>query len=279
MKKLVLWVLVLLTLPFLGIAQESATGINPNSVYPIHDSDIMYQKRVWRTVNLNEKQNRPFMAENKQLTKFIFDAVESGILQPYMNDSLTTVMSKETWISNLTMDDGGGEEEMPLEGATEDAGGWGDPAPAEEAAPAASTAFTYSYKETYMLEIQEDLIFDKKRSRMYYDIQSIRVILPAEKNAAGIEKNIGTLKYKDLEKLFRNMPNEAIWFNPQNSRAHLNFADAFNLRLFSSRVIKVANPDNLDVYSIYDGPTKRNVMASDWLEQQLMEYEHELWEF
>lgn len=277
MKNLVLCVLTLAILPFIGKAQESVSGINPNSVYPIHDSDIMYQKRIWRTVNLNEKQNRPFMAENKQITKFIFDAIEAGILQPYANDSLTTVMSKEEWNSNLTIDAGGGMEEVPLDGAATDSG-WGDEPAVEEAAPA-SSSFKYTFKDTYMLEIQEDLIFDKKRSRMYYDVQSIKVILPAEKNEAGIEKNIGTIRYKDLEKLFRNMPNEAIWFNPQNSRGHLNFADAFNLRLFSSRIIKVANPDNADVYSIYDGPTKRNVMASDWLEQELMEYEHELWEF
>lgn len=277
MKKLVFGLLAFAALPLVGIAQETASGINPNSVYPIHESDIMYQKRVWRTVNLNEKQNRPFMAENKQITKFIFDAVEAGLLQPYMNDSLTTVMSKETWNSNLTIDSGGGEEESFDTGTTDS--GWGDPATTEEEPVAISGGFQYSFKDTYVLEIQEDLIFDKKRSRMYWDIQSIKVILPAEKNEAGIEKNIGTLRYKDLEKLFRNMPNEAVWFNPQNSRGHLNFADAFNLRLFSSRIIKVANPDNADVYSIYDGPVKRNVMASDWLENQLMEYEHELWEF
>ena len=90
---------------------------------------------------------------------------------------------------------------------------------------------------------------------------------------------MATFKYKDLAELFRSMPKEAIWFNRQNSREHKNLADAFELRLFSARIIKVENPDDNYIQDVYDESPKQGVMASQWLEDEIIGYEHDLWEF
>ncbi len=82
-------------------SQEVASGYNPNSVRPIHDSDILYKKRVWRRMDLKEKQNRPFFAYNNEISKIIIEAVKQGVLHPYVNDSLKTRMSKEQFLENL----------------------------------------------------------------------------------------------------------------------------------------------------------------------------------
>ena len=37
-------------------------GYNPNSVRPIHESDQLYKTRVWRRMDLREKQNKPFFS-------------------------------------------------------------------------------------------------------------------------------------------------------------------------------------------------------------------------
>jgi hypothetical protein len=114
--------------------------------------------------------------------------------------------------------------------------GWGDPkpktpngtAPANDGfggpKPSSSGGEYYFPKELSILEIREDAIFDKQRSRLYYDIQSITIIIPANKTTAGFDKMVASFKYKDLDKLFRSNPN-CVWYNEQNEAQHKNMAD------------------------------------------------------
>lgn len=282
-------------------AQERELEVNPLSVYPILNHDIMFKKRVWRRMDLKEKQNRPFFAFNNEITKIIIEAVQAGILHPYLNDSLKTRMSKEQFLENLKMPDLGGgltEEEKAL-GFGEDDGwdtgsddGWGDPVDntatddgwGGETADASTGAGSSDYffpNEVSVMRIQEDVIFDKRRSRLYYDIQSLTLIIPAETFASttGLQKEVGTFRYIDLVALFRSMPEEAIWFNRQNSAEHKNLADAFTLRLFSARITKIANPENDEIVDIYNRNPRDGIMASQHLEHKLMEMEHNLWDY
>src|SRR4051794_4376787 len=68
-------------------------GFNPNSVRPIHESDIFYKKSIIRAIDLREKQNKPMFSRNQEITKIIMEAVENGKLTPYNNDSLSSVIS------------------------------------------------------------------------------------------------------------------------------------------------------------------------------------------
>jgi Gliding motility associated protein GldN len=133
-------------------------------------------------------------------------------------------------------------------------------------------------KEFTLMEIKEDWIFDRKRSRLYYDIQTVTIYLPADKNTAGgIDLPIATFKYKDLDKLFRSDPKKFIWYNPQNQAQHKNLADAFDLRLFYGRITKVANPGDQDLVGMFGD--KEGLMKSYQMEYNLMETEHSLWEY
>lgn len=300
--KRISYVLALGLVATLGInsqvaAQELAsTGYNPNSVHPIHESDIMFKKTLWRRMDLNEKQNRPFFAFNNEITKIIIEAVKAGILHPYMNDSLKTRMSKEQFLENLKLPDAGAgltEEEKAM-GFTEeetgwgdDSGGWGDEGTSEGDSVATGETEVedegpvdeFFPSEVSILEIKEDMIFDKKRSRMYFDIQSIKLIIPADKFETGLYRPVGVFRYKDLVELFRSMPEQAIWFNPQNSAQHRNLADAFQLRLFNARITKVANPQNLEIMDIYSSSQREGLIKSQQIEEDLIEFEHNLWEF
>lgn len=283
----------LLSLP--AVAQESDAGYNPNSVFPVHADDVMYKKRVWRRMDLKEKQNKPFFAFNNEITKIIIDAVRAGELYPYTSDSLDQRMEKATFLENMKLpEEGGGltEEEKAL-GFTEDdgwGGGWGDDdaAGGDPAAGAGSGSGSggdsfaddsFLPNEVSILEIMEDIIFDKKRSRLYYDIQSIKLIIPANKFETGLFRVVGVFRYKDLVELFQSMPEKAIWFNPWNSQEHRNLADAFTLRLFNARITKVENPDDQYIVDIYNQSPRQGLMASQWMEDEIVKYEHDLWEF
>ena len=79
--------------------------------------------------------------------------------------------------------------------------------------------------------------------------------------------------------LFKSMPKEAIWFNERNIAQHKNLGDAFLLRLFKGIIVKVANADDIRVSELYSKSRKEGIMASFKVEQDLMEWEANLWEY
>jgi gliding motility associated protien GldN len=275
-------------------AQEKDNrGKNPDSVRPIDDSNIMWKMRLWRRMDLNEKQNQPFFSKGNEITKYLIEWVQSGVLQPYRNDSVKTKISKEDFLKNLIVENttdnnqlsdaekaaGFGAETTATSGADD---GWGDTKPAAGGAKTqvkanAVSGDLYFPKELSILEIREDAIFDKQRSRLYYDIQAITIIIPANKTAAGFDKTVASFKYKDLDKLFRSNPN-CIWYNAQNEAQHKNMADAFDLRLQHARLIKKGNPEDKSLDEFYGGE-KQGLIQSQQLEYRIMEMEHNLWEY
>ncbi len=266
-------------------AQEVNNGYNPHSLNPVHKSYVMYKKTLWRRMDLEEKQNSPFFSRNKELSKIIIGAVKQGLLFPYQDDSLITRMSKETFLESLKLPDeeGGLSEEEKALGFGSDDGfgdwGFGDESGGGGGEIGEVASEEFEPRDFSIVEIKEDLYFDRMRSRMYYDIQSIGLYLPAERNPALYEKPLAFFKYKDLVQLFRKLPDEAIWYNSANMAEHKNLADAFELRLFSANLVKFANPSDMRIVEIYSKTRKEGITASKRIEHELIEFENELWEF
>tara|TARA_B100001027_G_C16142655_1_gene274387 strand:+ start:10 stop:591 length:582 start_codon:yes stop_codon:yes gene_type:complete len=136
-------------------------------------------------------------------------------------------------------------------------------------------------REFSIFEIKEDLYFDRVHSRIYFDIQSISMYLPGDSfyNLSGVEKPVASFRFIDLYNLFKSMPREAIWYNERNIAQHKNLGDAFLLRLFKGIIVKVANADDVRVSELYSKSRKEGIMASFKVEQDLMEWEANLWEY
>ncbi len=261
MKSVKLIVIVFFTLISLGtsIAQ---VGYNPLSVRPVLEDDIMYRKRVERFINLKEKQNLPFFAAGVELTQIILDGASAGEITPYREqapvDSLVPkyLLSLDEWKKQLADSSSGN----PVDNG----------------------------KQITLLSLTEEYIFDKRRSRMYIDMLSITlVVLPSGSGGPGIAQKLAQFKYKDLHQYFkkvyeRSNQTQAFWFNPKNDRRKLCFSDALDLRLFSSRIVKISNPDGdaigEEINSEYTTSLKM-LYRSQEIEYELMEYEHNLWEF
>ncbi len=189
MKKLINYFLLICLMgliPQALRAQEVSSDVNPNSVNPIPESNQMYKKTVWRRMDLKEKQNRPFFSTSNELTRIVINAVNDGTLYPYEDDSLNKRMSKEAFLENLKLPDA--EEDKGDAAAQDDSwgdSGWGDQTQSEDISP------YYDASQLTVVRIKEDMIFDKVRSRLYYDIQSIELIIPSDQTATGLEKTVG----------------------------------------------------------------------------------------
>ncbi|MDZ7605207.1 MAG: gliding motility protein GldN [Cyclobacteriaceae bacterium] len=287
MKKLNISLLVLMLIAVASMesfGQEERLTYNENSVYPIPYANQMYKRTVWRRMDLKEKQNRPFFSTSNEITRLIIEAVNNGLIYPYVDDTLNKRMTKEQFVENLKLptdedqfggpaaDAGFGDEAAAPAGTDWSSSGWGD-----EQTDKPKEQF-YDATQLNIVRIKEDMIFDKVRSRLYWDIQSIELIIPATEVATGIEKTVGVFKFKDLEQLFRSMPDRAIWYNRQNTAQHRNMADAFLLRLFSARVVKVSNPQDDWIQDLVPD-LKSALIKSQEEEHKLIEYEHNLWEY
>lgn len=297
-KKIGISLVALLAWCVVSFAQETDGQINPNSLLAIPKYEQLYKVKVWRNLDLREKQNKGFYAKGNEMTKIIIAAIKSGELADvYASDSLTAKKPKDEFISGLTAQQGiqinpwdpatsyyvG--DRAKFEGkdyeATDNSTGVNPSTGKDQWQPtSAGKAIEFSQAQMHKLTLVEDVIFDKRRSRLYYDILAIGI--EAFDEEAGGYRKLGYLKYKDLEKVFRNHPDEAIWFNRYNTAENRNYADAFLLRLFHATIDKVENPDDdriFDTYLSNGRPYREAVWATEWEEMKMMEREHNLWEF
>ena len=91
-------------------SQSVREGYNPlSATRQVHEDYLMWKRTIWRNINLKEPQNKPFFAKNREITKFIFDAVANGTLQPYTNDSVTErqLMTAEEFAAKLVVEEEG----------------------------------------------------------------------------------------------------------------------------------------------------------------------------
>ena len=287
----------------LASAQQSIADIpqyNPHSVATIPKYEQLYKVTVWRRIDLKEKQNKGFFAFNNELSKILIEGVMSGeISHIYENDSLTTEITKEEFLArrNMYEEDEGFEED---EWYDDEPYFMGDPVSYNDVnyeslqddnegnTPDTSPEFwrieelealIYENRQISLIDIKEDIIFDKRRSRLYYDIQSITLIIPGSETLDNIDTPLGVFSYKEIEDYFRRRPDVCIWYNQYNSAENKNLADAFLLRLFRGNLTKVENPDNELIQETYGQFPKEWVFAAEWLEMELMEKEHNLWSY
>lgn len=270
MKRTILIAAGALSIIFSGHAQD---GYNPLSVRPVHTSDVMYQKTVTRALDLREKQNEPLFSRNAEITALLINGVANGIIKAYVNDSLNQQLSVLDFNKKLLSPALAALPTDTVDLFLEYGENW-----REIVEMYASEK--YMARDLYQMELKENVLFDKQQSKWIYDIQTITIYIPADHplNTRGIQTAVASFSYKELaENLFKDNP-KAIWYNVENDRENKNLANAFDLRLFSSYIIKVSNAQDQYLSDQYSDEQKGR-MASNWSAEKFMEYEHNLWEF
>ena len=288
-------------------AERAQAVSTTGSVKNIPGSDQLFSKSLWQMLDLREKQNQPMFAEGREISRVLLEAVKRGELLAYRSDSLTSTLTIKQVVGNMSFSEGGdgrSQEEIDAN-ITDDSDDWerqahrqprldsrGRPmrdrsgqllyetTAANRPAQPKASSYEYRYKDLYQLELKEALVFDKKKSRMVHDIQTLTLFVPsaAPGNVSGIEKPNATFKYADVVRVFRNHPQTAVWFNAQNDAQHKNLADAFELGLFHAYITKVSNPNNERLADTY-GSEQQGVLAAQQSAADLVEYEYNLWSY
>jgi len=237
----------------------------------LREADIMWARRVWRTVDLREKLNHPLYYPIEPINdrKSLFDVIKQGLL---VDGSITAYDA-----GPLLTDD---EFRKPLlAGELKDIFTRVDTVYTEdlnsgEIIPTIQEV-TLESRDIKMYKIKEDWIFDKQRSSMDIRILGLapmREVRGEDGEVRGYAP-IFWLYYPELRYVLVN------WdvFNRENDAERRSFESIFWKRQFASYITKWSNVYDRQLSDYKTGID--GLLEGEEIKQALFEFEHDLWNF
>jgi len=256
------------TFPLFIFAQsDNRKPVPPNS---IREADVTFSKRVWRVIDLRQKQNKRAVWPVAPINKILYDAAVNGKLILYLNDSLTSKINIKEFVligSDTTI------QETPIDP--------NDPTITKLDTIVSQFDATQNIQQ---LMLMEDWYFDKKLSTMIPRIIAIAPLYKAR--ALGIDLGLQPLcwfKYVDKNKVESSCRDVFVtvrMFNKENSRSTYSFDDWFEQRQFGSYMVKTSNMENVSI--LQDEEVKKNgleaLIKAERLKKENFDYEADLFE-
>ena len=149
------------------------------------------------------------------------------------------------------------------------------------------------------IQVEEDLYFDRNLSVARWDISSLTIMSPPIANDGAANIGLVKLKFQEVKKYIDmayacKLPEQQLegagcrlkdvgyWYNTKNPRSKdISFIDAFDLRLFSSYIVKFQNVDDAKIESFY-GKSEFDYSIIEMAMKkrfELLEKMHNLWEY
>jgi len=238
--------------------------------YPkVREADVLWSKRIWREIEVNEKINLPLyypldpLEDRISLFEIIKRAMKAGNIQAFSQ----TPLNADEFV-------------LPISIATADSAfanieliqmldDYGDPYTKESVSEFVATDVT-------RFQVKEDWYFDKQLSQMMVEIIGIMPIVRVLNSETGQYQDKGTCWFYMPELRYTLINYEV--FNRKNETQRMTFDDLFMKRYFSSHIIKEANVyDRSIAQAGYKGMD--NLLEAEKIKKKMFEYEHDLWSY
>lgn len=243
--------------------QHINTPLLPQNV---RENDLMYKKRIWREIDIREKQNMAFRYPGDDYTgggqfiEIILDAVSKGKIKAYsnMDDRFTTALTKEQIIDMLV-----GQPDTT----------WvTDPETQQEKMVIKRREFNPDVVTKYRLK--EEWYIDRNIGRMQKQIIGIAPFKDIYNDDGSFRASqaVFWLYYPEITSMLAQYE----VFNPDNDVARMSWYEFFEGRYFASRIIKASNPFDYsfkekgmgNLEALYEGQK---------VTEMLFNKEHDLW--
>lgn len=233
---------------------------------PVREADVLWKKRIWREIDIRQKQNMAFRYPGDDNTgggmfiEILIDAVKKGKVKAYstVDDRFTSALTKEQILEGLT----GKPDTIPVV----------DPITGETSYKIIQRDFNPDMVTKFRLK--EDWIFDRNLGRMVVRIIGLAPLkdIYNEDGSFRASSPMFWLYYPEL----RDLLVQYEVYNPENDVARMNWDEFFENRFFSSYIIKESNPfDNTfnamglqGTDALYEGQR---------VTEQLFNKEHDMW--
>ena len=256
----------------------------------LREADVMWGKRVWRTLDMREKMNHKLYYPLEKLSDRLclydiikYGALEEGSLTIYDLNGLDLDDKFRFPVrpSNGNVNDpeyrkrlegffGYAEERDSIDNdgnvAIDDDG---NDIKIEEITP-------YEAREIIQYKIKEDWFFDKQRSVLDVRIIGLAPVVysknPLTQEIDGL-KSLFWLYFPECRYVFQNF----FVYNPENDAQRMSFDDLFWKREFSSYIYKESNVFDRSVSPNYEGLDA--LLESEKIRNEIFLFEHDLWHF
>ena len=228
---------------------------------PIRESDIFWEKRVWRIIDVREKMNLPFAYPEEPFFKILSDAASKGDIPVYSvdDDKFTKRLSTDDVLSMLSKTD----TIVTF-----------DPETYEEKVKIVRNDINPT--DVKRFRIKEIWFFDKETSTMQVRILGIAPLINVTDSEGNFryEKVMFWVYYPQVRDLFAR---HRVYTLGGNTNATVSWEDLFEMRYFASFIIKESN-----VYDRRIEDYARGVDAlweSDRIKNHIFNFEYDLWQY
>jgi len=230
---------------------------------PIREADIMWEKRIWRVVDIREKMNLPFGYSQRPLFQILKEAAEKGEITIYSteDDKFTQPLSLEQVLAI-----GGSVDTIMVPNPDSQ-----DPYDLVQKI----VKNDINYEEVKRFRLKEVWYFDKQYSRLQVRILGIAPIIDVNNDDGSFryEQPLFWVYYPDARKL---LANEKV-FNSGNDATPLSWEDIFEMRYFTSYIYKESNVFDQRIQDYMSGLDI--LLESDRIKREIFNFEHDLWSY
>lgn len=271
---------IFMTLLFAATASQAQVSKFEDYTYPhtavkerkavpyryIREANVKWSKRIHRVIDVREKQNKVMHWPRNPFYLIVWNAALNGEVTAYLNDSLTSIITPEDITKSVSI-------ETTVYIPNPD-----NPDDPYDLIP--TTVYeTYEPEKIAKYRIMEDWIFDYN----YSDFRArIIAIAPLWKplTESGIELGEVPLYWLKMEDLRDKLSQEEV-FNAKNDAARMSFDHWFQMRQFSSYIVKESNMYDLDIAMMeeFRDDGVEALLESDRIKNDLFILEHDLWEY
>lgn len=232
----------------------------------IREANVKWSKRVHRVIDVREKQNKVMHWPRNPFYLMVWNAAMDGEVSAYQNDSLTSIKTPEDILKEISI-------ESTVMVPNPD-----NPNDPYDLVPI-TVKETLEPSKIQKYRLMEDWIFDYNYSDFRARIIAIAPLIKPL-TESGIELGEIPLYWLKMDDL-RDILSRQEVFNAKNDAARMSFDHWFQMRQFSSYVVKENNNYDLDIamFEEFRDDGVEALLESDRIKNDLFILEHDLWEY